>query len=544
MRAASFIFLNKPPTSLFHMNKSRLYIIISLMSLALLGIVVIQVSLLKRSLKANEENFAAGVNDALHETVSLLEARRMKTHFVNIKERIHVLRSTDGTLLEERITGRSLIPDLQAITQLEEGINVFELQDSLSMTIERDSIFDETSATVIWMSGVTGGLEEDQNIRIELQGDPDYVKMMRSTLRKLDGVDQDELAQVDSVLLHQVLQRTLRDQGIDLQYFAEIGENSMSVGTNDENPVASFREEVSTHQIALFPNAQMANHQILSLVFPNQSSFLLKSIWREAVGSLVFSGIILLCFGLTVRTIFQQKRLSEMKNDFINNMTHEFKTPIATIGLAAETLSRQKENFDPEFVERYTTIIREENSRINRQVERVLQAAQFDRNEIQLDLQPVNLNETLHQAISHFQLQIENRGGRISSRLEGQPEVLGDSQHLSSVVSNLLDNANKYSPDSPIISIETNITGNRIQILVSDQGKGIPKAMKEEIFTRFFRISTGDLHEVKGFGLGLSYVKEVVEAHKGRISVESSVGKGSTFIIELPLEKSTALISS
>lgn len=537
MRRVSFLFLMEHQIwPLLFMNKTKLYLVISLMSLALLGIVLIQVSLLKRSLKANEENFAAGVNDALHETVSLLEARRMKTHFVNLKERIHVVRSTNGTILEERVTGRSIMPDIQTVTDIEERINVFEIQDSMALTIETDSSMEESSATVIWMSGVTGGLEEDQNIRIELQGDPDYVKMMQSTLKKLDGTDQGETTQIDSLFLHQVLKRNLQDQGIDLHYSVSIGENSFSFSPDDKNPESDFYPEVNTHQIALYPNAHMTNHQTLSLIFPNQSSFLLKSIWREAVGSLLFSGIILFCFGLTIKTIFRQKRLSEMKNDFINNMTHELKTPIATIGLAAETLSRQKETFDPEFLARYTGIIREENSRINRQVERVLQAAQFDRNEIQLDLQSVALNEILDQAISHFQLQVENRGGRITSLLDGNPQLRGDSQHLANVVSNLLDNANKYSPDTPMISIETILSNNKVKILVSDQGKGIPKANQSEIFNRFFRVSTGDLHEVKGFGLGLSYVKEVVEAHQGSILVESKVDQGSTFIIELPLD--------
>ncbi len=537
MRRVSFLFLMKHQIwPLLFMNKTKLYLVISLMSLALLGIVLIQVSLLKRSLKANEENFAAGVNDALHETVSLLEARRMKTHFVNLKERIHVVRSTNGTILEERVTGRSIMPDIQAVTDLEERINVFEIQDSMALTIETDSSMEESSATVIWMSGVTGGLEEDQNIRIELQGDPDYVKMMQSTLKKLDGTNQGEITQIDSLFLHQVLKRNLQDQGIDLHYSVSIGENSFSFAPDDKTSDSEFHPEVNTHQIALYPNAQMTNHKTLSLIFPNQSSFLLKSIWREAVGSLLFSGIILFCFGLTIKTIFRQKRLSVMKNDFINNMTHELKTPIATIGLAAETLARQKERFDPEFLARYTGIIREENSRINRQVERVLQAAQFDRNEIQLDLQSVALNEILDQAISHFQLQVENRGGRITSLLDGNPQLRGDSQHLANVVSNLLDNANKYSPDTPMISIETILSNNKVKILVSDQGKGIPKANQAEILNRFFRVSTGDLHEVKGFGLGLSYVKEVVEAHQGSILVESKVDQGSTFIIELPLD--------
>lgn len=517
------------------MNKQRLYLIISLMSVALIGIMVIQISLLKRSLKANEENFAAGVNDALHETVSLLEARRMKTHILDLRERVHVVRSSNGKILEERMTGRSIIPDLQTITQLEPGVNVYELRDSMTMTIETDSALAESSATVIWMSGVTGGLEEDQNIRIELQGDPDYVRMMQSTLKKLDGGVREEFSKVDSLFLHQVLKRTLQDQGIDLPYTVSINENRFAFdpATGDDIHV-SVPKNRSTHQVVLYPNGQIANQTFLNLVFPDQSSFLLKSIWREAAGSLLFSGIILLCFGLTVKTIVRQKRLSEMKNDFINNMTHELKTPIATIGLAAETLSRQKESLDPDFVSRYTGIILEENNRINRQVERVLQAAQFDRNEIQLDLQPVDLNEILDQAISHFQLQVENRGGNILSNFEGTPSIEGDSQHLTNVVSNLLDNANKYSPDMPTISVTTKVSPTHVHIIVSDQGKGIPDSMQEEIFTRFYRVSTRDLHEVKGFGLGLSYVKEVVEAHGGQIGVKSKVGKGSIFTIVLP----------
>lgn len=228
-----------------------------------------------------------------------------------------------------------------------------------------------------------------------------------------------------------------------------------------------------------------------------------------------------------------------MKNDFINNMTHELKTPIATISLAAETLSQQRNQLDPEFVDRYTGIIQEENSRINRQVERVLQAAQFDRNEIQLEKKPVNVNELLQKAVAHIQLVVENRGGTLTRESQGNPVIDADAQHLANVISNLLDNANKYSPDTPHISIKSEVGSDQVKIQVSDQGKGIPVSMQEDIFTRFYRVSTGDLHEVKGFGLGLSYVKEVVEAHGGSISVKSKPGKGSTFTIALPISSNT-----
>lgn len=532
------------------MNRVRLYSIITLMSLALMGIVSIQINLLQRSLSANEANFAAGVNDALHETVSQLEARRMKMHIIDLNESIHVIRrSQPGERLEEEVVlqDRRANVRIKADTQITmmagaefSETRQYEFLDSLNVTVETDSTrVTESTGTVIWMSGTTSGLEEDQSLRVELQGDPEYVQIMQSTLRKLEGMEGNEFARVDTVLVQNILNETLLDQGIDLHYDIQLDYPGSEVQNIFVEESSLGQEEIAVHQVALFPNARSVNPQILSITFPNQESFLWKSIWREAMGSFIFSGIILFCFGWTIKTIFRQKRLSEMKNDFINNMTHELKTPIATISLAAETLSQQRNQLDPEFVDRYTGIIQEENSRINRQVERVLQAAQFDRNEIQLEKKPVNVNELLQKAVAHIQLVVENRGGTLTRESQGNPVIDADAQHLANVISNLLDNANKYSPDTPHISIKSEVGSDQVKIQVSDQGKGIPVSMQEDIFTRFYRVSTGDLHEVKGFGLGLSYVKEVVEAHGGSISVKSKPGKGSTFTIALPISSNT-----
>lgn len=535
------------------MNPIRLYGIITLMSLALVGIVTIQIRLLQRSLSANEASFASSVNDALHETVSQLEARRMKTSFIDFNESIHLIRMAQPgdpperkIIIEDRNSGANLIPGvLPDKRNLIDGeamshIRKYRIIDSINMILETDSErFSESSATVIWMSGTSSGLEKDQNLRIELQGDPEYVRMMQSTLRKLEGMEGKNPGAIDTVLIEHILNETLKDHGINLPFKTQLDYPQKNIPYSKRNEGNLEYEEVTSHKVALFPNSRAINPQILSITFPNQDSFLWKSIWREAIGSLIFSGIILFCFGWTVNTIVRQKRLSEMKNDFINNMTHELKTPIATISLAAETLSQQRNQLDPEFVDRYTGIIQEENSRINRQVERVLQAAQFDRNEIQLEKKPVNVNELLQKAVAHIQLIVENRGGTLTRESQGNPVIEADAQHLANVISNLLDNANKYSPDTPHISIKSEVGPDLVKIQVSDQGKGIPASMQEDIFTRFYRVSTGDLHEVKGFGLGLSYVKEVVEAHGGSISVKSKPGKGSTFTVALPISYNT-----
>ena len=225
-----------------------------------------------------------------------------------------------------------------------------------------------------------------------------------------------------------------------------------------------------------------------------------------------------------------------MKSDFINNMTHELKTPIATISLAADALNNPGVQENKAGIQRYTRIIKEENQRMNRQVERVLQAARFDRNEIDLKKERVNLHELISRAAEHVLLQVQDRAGKLTMELNAvSHELMADRVHLTNIIYNLLDNANKYSPEAPMIKVATSNTDHQVRVTISDKGKGISKADQQRIFTRFYRASTGNLHDVKGFGLGLSYVKETVEAHNGSISVSSKPGKGSTFEVTLPL---------
>jgi two-component system, OmpR family, phosphate regulon sensor histidine kinase PhoR len=257
--------------------------------------------------------------------------------------------------------------------------------------------------------------------------------------------------------------------------------------------------------------------------------------WR-IFGVVCFTLIIVSAFYVTVLTLLRQKKLSEIKNDFINNMTHEFKTPLATISLAVDAMRNEKVVHDMEKSAYFSSIIKEENRRMNKQVETILQAALIDRQELQLKLQPLHVNGVIRRVMDNFKLQLEEIQANVILQLEdGYDMAEADEVHFTNLISNLIDNAIKYSREKLMIRIQTLRTGKNITIRIEDNGIGMTKETQRRIFEKFFRAHTGNVHNVKGFGLGLSYVKSVVDAHNGRIKVESTVGKGTTFSLEIPL---------
>jgi two-component system, OmpR family, phosphate regulon sensor histidine kinase PhoR len=256
---------------------------------------------------------------------------------------------------------------------------------------------------------------------------------------------------------------------------------------------------------------------------------------KNLLGSILFTSIILFCFAYTIQVIFRQKKVSEMKNDFINNMTHEFKTPIATISLATDAITSPLILGHSEKLKRFASIIKLENKRMNNQVEKVLQMALVDKEEFNLKLTDVNLHEVIGRAVENISLQVEKKGGVVQTDLKASKQIVeADLTHVSNIINNLLDNANKYSPEKPEIFIHTRNGVNGVEVIIKDKGIGISKEAKKHIFDKFYRVHTGNLHDVKGFGLGLSYVKALMTAHKGRIEVKSELGKGSSFSLFFP----------
>lgn len=281
----------------------------------------------------------------------------------------------------------------------------------------------------------------------------------------------------------------------------------------------------------------IVKEEYLMIIVPNQEEIIFKQIVWFILGTVIFTVIILAAFWVSIVALLRQKKLSEIKSDFINNMTHEFKTPIATISLAVDALNNKKVIDDKEKSAFYTQIIRDENKRMNMQVETILQASLLEKNQMQMELKKFPAHELIRKAIDNITLPLQQKGGTMEVSLHaGNDLILADQVHFTNIINNLLDNGLKYSKETGVaLTISTENTGRQLIIKIGDNGIGMSRETLSRIFEKFYRAHTGNIHNVKGFGLGLSYVKSIVEAHKGHIKAESILGKGSTFTISLPL---------
>ncbi len=283
----------------------------------------------------------------------------------------------------------------------------------------------------------------------------------------------------------------------------------------------------------------LTSDEVIILVIPIKK-LVFKDLRPNIVMGVLFTLVIISAFALTVYTMIRQKKLNVIKNDFINNMTHEFKTPIATISLAVDALKNPKVIGSPEKLMYFSGIIKEENQRMNRQVETILKSALLDRQEIQLNKKPLNIHQIIEDVADNFALRLQEKGGDMEVHLNAESDSIeGDEVHISNLVNNLLDNAVKYSRDNvpPHIALTTSSSPKKFIMVIEDNGIGMTKETVKRIFEKFYRAHTGNIHNVKGFGLGLSYVKQVIEAHDGNIRPESVLGTGSVFTIELPLKE-------
>ena len=284
----------------------------------------------------------------------------------------------------------------------------------------------------------------------------------------------------------------------------------------------------------------LASDEMLIVVVPQISDIVFRDLRPRIAAAILFTLVIVTAFYLTLHTMLRQKKLSEIRNDFINNMTHEFKTPIATISLAVDAIKNEKVQRDAEKLKYFSGIIKEENQRMNRQVETILKSALMDRQEVQLNLKPLHVHEIIRDVADNFMLRLQEKQGGVEINLNATEDLIeGDEVHISNLVNNLMDNAVKYSKENvpPQICITTSSNGKKFIVRMEDNGIGMTRETVKRIFEKFYRAHTGNIHNVKGFGLGLSYVKTVVEAHEGAIKAESTLGKGSCFTIEIPLKK-------
>ncbi|MBN7814657.1 sensor histidine kinase [Algoriphagus pacificus] len=360
------------------------------------------------------------------------------------------------------------------------------------------------------------------------------IDMVERTWNELAAGQQAILERLDTLQVRELLRNHLMERGISEQFELGLVKNDgefLPLG-----PVSQGENLLQNGiKAKLFPNDILGQENFLYIFFPSKNYHVIRQVWLPISSSILFIGVIIFCFIYAIKVIIRQKALSDTKNDFINNMTHEFKTPLATVSLAVEALQDPELSTQDKFRKRYLGIIKDENKRLTAQVEKVLQAAALDKQDFKLKIEEVNLSELLESTMQHISLQVEKKGGNLTlkDRLK-EPIVEGDAFHLTHIFNNLLDNAIKYTHNTPTIVLDAFEDADEIIVKIADNGIGMTKDAQKKIFDKFYRVPTGNVHDVKGFGLGLSYVKTMLEAHHGGIQVESEVGKGTTFTINIP----------
>ncbi len=339
----------------------------------------------------------------------------------------------------------------------------------------------------------------------------------------------------------QILDSMLRAELRNLSIFSEYDYKVTSAKRDSVIFIrASNRSEflpANSYETPLFPKDMIRDSGMLTITFPEKNNIILSNLtaMMGLSGGLLL--VLIFSFGYTIHSILMQKKISEMKTDFINNMTHEFKTPVATIMIASEALKDSDLTLDKRSIDRLANIIYDENVRLGSHIERVLNIAKIEKGDLKLEHKEVEMNDLLAAIVDSMSLQLQKRNASIELDLSANRAiVMGDELHLSNVIFNLLDNANKYSPSNPQIKISTFSSGKNMIIRVADQGIGMSKDQLSKIFDQFYRIPTGNLHDVKGFGLGLSYVNNIVKRMNGTIKVKSEKDVGSEFEISLPIK--------
>lgn len=587
------------------MTKQKIWLLITLMGLAALGLVGFQWHWITSALALRNEQFDLKVSDAMQDVVRKLEKQeiiylihqreeieqqRRKLEALNKNRLAKNTQSPNYNLPEEyastsgrkdKLTGSNptdaLTPRNRSMTDFQANlINEFLRQRSdelphierfLRIHAEQERLFDawfDQMGRSLWPTDSTATSSVLMTVRSSVQkarqtaeaapqkimnkklqekfvkaNSPSQTDLLKDVFKDLLFSKRPVEQRVNRLMLDSLLKKSLRERGIGIAYeFAIQNEVHKSILFS----TASYRPDSTDSELfraSLFPNELNNIPSQLLVYFPERQAFILENMGFTLISSVLLLLVILGCFYVAVATILKQKKLSDIKNDFINNMTHEFKTPISTISLAVGMAREQIEmKADAIKVHRYLGIIQDETQRLGGHVEKVLQMALLDRGEIKLRPTDVNIHDVIEKVFNNLSVQLEQRGGEIDLNFEATNEIVqADELHLTNILTNLIDNATKYSPEVPHITVSTHSDDTHVSISVSDCGQGMSKEQQTKIFDPFYRVPTGNVHDVKGFGLGLSYVKKMVEAHSGTIEVQSKLNEGSTFTIQLPLPK-------
>ena len=536
------------------MSKNRLGWIIALMSVALTGLIAFQWYWIDTVITGNRDHFERDVMTALSNVTKKLEQQEALFY---VNRQMSNLPSQGQSRGFQPFQFQATPPLNQR--QVLQGKEKILFEDSLSGTGSFNFSFEVVGAPL--RSNQMGKAFFDvlksniNNIQFAYPKDAPETETLNSNLKeileKISNKSNMMMGLLEEMMLPKIgltnrfdpdqldslLHTELKKKSIDIPYdYAIINPRSGRL-IEISKDYSNERLLQSHFKTNLFPNDVTNEPNLLVIDFPSQEKYLMSKIWFPLSSSALLILIILICFGYAVFTIVRQKKISVMKTDFMNNMTHEFKTPISTIGLAIEAL------LDPTIPQKatmkmkYLGIIADENKRLESQVADVLQMAQLDKNELKLNLVTVDLHAIIQQAVDKISIQMERKLGNLKLALNAsQFKLKGDEAYLLGVLLNLLDNALKYSSDAPNIIIRTQNIRGQLICSIKDHGMGMSKEAQRSIFQKFYRVASGNVHNIKGFGLGLAYVKEIITLHHGSIEVESELKKGTNFIVKFPLD--------
>ncbi|MEG1020333.1 MAG: HAMP domain-containing sensor histidine kinase [Myroides sp.] len=537
------------------MNKYRFQFLVVLMSLALLGITLIQLYWISTTYENKDDQFQHMVNLTIGKVVDRVKEKeryefdrkfyeyRNKTGKVPDKTAIkEIFYIEKDTRTNEEIVYSNIISV--------ENINDFNFGktfiDSASGSRKDYKNYISSRKTEIYhgKSSSIDGVETGVHRSLNTQTQPDEVIEKTGNVDELDKIGID-MTYYDIVSNYSIEDR-LNNQNLKALIKQELTNNKLptnfeyavfnnGLGTSIKSGDFVFNEK-NTYSVPILTDVDNHSKYQLYISFPQKSKFLFSDLLPFILISLLFTVVIIAAYYSAIRQLITQRQISEIKNDFINNMTHEFKTPIATINLALDAIKNPKIISDEEKVLRYIQMIRDENKRMHAQIENILRISKLEKKELDIPKEKVELTEVLEVAIDHVSLLIEDREGTLNTHFNTtRDSVLINPTHFTSVFVNILDNAIKYSHNAPVIDIYTENIKDTIVVKIKDQGSGMSKTATKKIFDKFYREHTGDLHNVKGHGLGLAYVKQIVDDHNAQVYVESEKGKGSTFIIKIPL---------
>lgn len=538
------------------------------MSFALAGLILLQAYWIFHDFKLKEQQFDQSVMLAMNEIVAKVEQQEnikiVVQNFITQSDSSGAGISKDDSLLNHlgSILGNNQVNinaannDFSIIAQeIRKKVNEIKsnrkynkdfnnnnfLDSSIDIRIENDIQQKEViSFNLNDESLIMDSIEREAERRMESKFNKLNTLMNKLTFQ-INDRNKNLLERIPPRVLDSIIHKEFTGRSISLDYrygIKQISKNNFEYTSGRTDTVQLIK---SNYCVLLFPNDILKKNEQLIISFPNKYEFLFYSLWPLLISAVVFSIVMVIGFIYVMRTVLTQKKLAEIKSDFINNMTHEFKTPIATISIANESLKNPKVYSSPEKLDYYTGVIRDENKRMLRQVEVMLQMAQLEKGELKLKHESLKIEEVAEEAINSSLLSVENKHGKIELNVsENIPVITGDRNHLINVISNLIDNSIKYSNEAPHIIVSIRQSAEHVFIDVKDNGIGMTKEVQKRIFDTFYRATTGNLHDVKGFGLGLSYVRAIVEQHRGTISVESEINKGSTFTIQLPIKNTIA----